>query len=350
MKLLYIPLIASLASLAWAEVGDTVGCYSKVDTSNYKENGQYETATLCATKCGDDYPYVAIKNGGMCYCLSSKPTSNLVSSSKCSTPCNGYGSIMCGGTNAYTVFVGLGEDTSSSAGSLSLSLSSSLLLLLLLSLSLSLSLSLLTLSLTSVAGADSDNTSLSTVSFSSTSDAAAATTSASSSSTVSSSTGDATKTVTQSTKSSSTSSSSSSSSLNAKLTAASTNVGAIAGGVVGGVVGLIFISLAVFFFIRYKRKNDESDEEEFFEKGSGSGGVSRGNGTTKINKYNSAFDMPMANPFSDEFADKRLSKMTQNDLADPRLNPAIVGRRRLSDGSLADETDYLRKILAVANP
>lgn len=38
------------------------------------------------------------------------------------------------------------------------------------------------------------------------------------------------------------------------------------------------------------------------------------------------------------------------DASDPRLNPVMLGRRRLSEGSLADEADYSRKILRVANP
>lgn len=319
-----------------------IGCFSQVDTSNFKENGQWETSDSCAKSCGSQYPYVAIKNGGMCYCLSTRPSSNQVSTSQCSTPCNGYGTVNCGGQNAFTVFNGLGEDTGASAGSLALLLSSS-------------STSTLT---SSTVSASTNSPSTSQVAQSTSLDEEPAPTTLSSS-TSSSSThtrvitstnqDGATKTITQSMRPTSTSSTKASSSASPQLKSSSTNVGAIAGGVVGGVVGLIAICLGVFFFIRHRR-NDESDEEEFFEKGSGSGGISRGNGTAKSKKFNSAFDMPMANPFSDEFADKRASKMTTNGLADPRLNPAIVGRKRLSDGSLADETDYSRKILAVANP
>lgn len=35
---------------------------------------------------------------------------------------------------------------------------------------------------------------------------------------------------------------------------------------------------------------------------------------------------------------------------DQRLNPVMLGERRLSEGSIADERDYSRKILRVANP
>lgn len=120
---------------------------------------------------------------------------------------------------------------------------------------------------------------------------------------------------------------------------------------VGGLAAVALIGLGVFFFMR--RRNDDDDDEEFYDKGAA--GVTRGTGTgkSKNSKFNSAFDMPLANPFvhpSDDSADKRMSRMTQAGLADPRLNPAMMGRRRLSEGSLADETDYSRKILAVSNP
>jgi cell wall integrity and stress response component len=48
----------------------------------------------------------------------------------------------------------------------------------------------------------------------------------------------------------------------------------------------------------------------------------------------------MSNPF-----------LTKEELmVDQRLNPVMLGRRRISEGSLADEADYSRKILRVANP
>ncbi|KAF3990719.1 hypothetical protein FT663_01564 [Candidozyma haemuli var. vulneris] len=343
--MIFVLLLFLASAVHSADTG--IGCFSEVETNHFMENGRWETSDLCSQRCGTSYPYVAIKNGGQCYCLTSKPTANQVYFSQCSTPCNGYGSVNCGGPNAYSVFKGLGEDTGSSAGSSS---SSSFLF----QSSSSSSSSLLAPTTSSIAS----TTPSSAVAFnpdlssSSTTSTSHTTSSMSSSSTDAETSSAPTRTVTHSSDPSSTSSSSPSASSPPDNTqrASSTNVGAIAGGVVGGVVGLICIGLAIFFFIRHKRKNDESDEEEFFEKGSGSGALSRGNGTAKSKKYNSAFDMPMANPFSDEFADKRTSKMTTNGLADPRLNPAIVGRRRLSDGSLADETDYSRKILAVANP
>lgn len=43
-------------------------------------------------------------------------------------------------------------------------------------------------------------------------------------------------------------------------------------------------------------------------------------------------------------------QQTPQQPVDQRLNPAMLGERRISDGSLADEQDYSRKILRVANP
>ncbi|KAM9887809.1 hypothetical protein OXX69_013226, partial [Metschnikowia pulcherrima] len=79
-----------------------------------------------------------------------------------------------------------------------------------------------------------------------------------------------------------------------------TNVAPIVGGVVGGVAALA-IGLAILFFIRRRNSKDDDDEEDFFKKGSAGSAV-------------------------------------------------MMGRRRLSEGSLADEADYSRKILSVANP
>lgn len=340
MKLYFF--LPFLFSIALAD-DSGLGCFSSVDTSVSKGYNQYQTSSLCASSCGDSYPYVAVKDGGYCYCLLSYPTTDEVSSSECNVKCNGYGSVMCGGTNAYTVFTGLGE----SGGSLSAGAAAS---------SSSLSSSLKTASTSTLA--------LSTVSTSTSSTSTAGTTTSDGGvtstlslggvSTYTSTSSDSNGLVVFKTVTTLLSSSTSSASKlsNSK---SSTNVGAIAGGVVGGVAALVLAGVAIFFIIRRRNADDDDDDEEdLYEKGSGS--LNRGTGTgksKKSNKINPAFDMPMTNPFAhptDEFADKRMSKMTQSGLTDPRLNPAMMGRRRLSEGSLADETDYLRKILGVANP
>lgn len=113
---------------------------------------------------------------------------------------------------------------------------------------------------------------------------------------------------------------------------------------------MALIGVAVFFFIRRRNQSDDDDDEDFYEKGGNSGAGSSSGTIKKPANFNPAFDRPMSNPFvhpSDESADKRASR---SELTDPRLNPVMMGRRRLSEGSLADEADYSRKILGVANP
>lgn len=335
-----------MLALAWAD-DSGLGCFSSVDTSVSKGSDVYQTLSLCASSCGESYPYVAIKNGGTCYCLLSLPSS-LTDSSNCNVKCNGYGTVMCGGTNAFTVFSGLGSSDSaaSASGSSNLKLASggsgsstSLKLASTSSLSSSSGQSLGSSS-SKAASSNSGSTSITSAPDDAASTSVVTSTSSENGSVIY-------KTIT--TLSTPTSSQSGSHSGSQKK---STNIGPIVGGVVGGLAALALIGVGIFFFIRHRNSEDD-DEEEFYEKGSST--LGRGTGTSKSNKskVNPAFDMPMSNPFAhptDDFADKRMSKMTQSGLTDPRLNPTMMGRRRLSEGSLADETDYSRKILGVANP
>lgn len=331
----YIPLLILL--LSYLVSADTlVGCYSSVDGT---EQGyyQYQTPSYCANECPDS-PYVALKNGGTCYCLDSKPSSDLVSSSQCDVKCNGFGSEMCGGESTFSVYVGKGaasdddDDDDNSDSSSSTEPSS-----------------------TSTTSSSSDSSSTSESSSSTTEKEKSSITSAPSSSST-----DNVELVTQSSSNSEglviirtvtkdaepTNSSSNDSKDDEKKP--STNTGAIAGGVVGGVVGLIAIGLLVFFLIKRRRNEEDDDEEEYFDKSGLGGSINRNYGTGKSKKSMKAgLDMPMTNPFTHPSDN---TGATDNDLVDPRLNPVMLGRRRLSEGSLADETDYSRKILQVANP
>ena len=332
--------VIAVLMLAARFVSADEGCFSLVDTSVSKGTQQYGTQSRCSESCGSSYPYVAMKNGGECYCLSKLPSSLLeTSSSQCSVGCNGYGQTVCGGTNAYTVFENieyLGGAVSSGAAS---SLSS-------LAASRSSSLSSRSASASSAASSSSAGESLVTDGATQSASSSIVTSDPSSSSS-----SVLMRTVTATSGSTSSPTSSSGSNLNNSENKSKTNVAPIVGGVVGGVAALA-IGLAILFFIR-RRNSKDDDEEDFYKKGSagsaGSGGVAR----AKSNKFNSVFDMPMANPFehpSDVVSEKRASSAAAGELTDPRLNPVMMGRRRLSEGSLADEADYSRKILSVANP
>lgn len=324
--------VALFAVGAWA--GDGLGCYASVDTSVSKGYNAYQTQSSCAASCGSAYPYVAVRDGGYCYCLLLLPTDE-TDSSNCDVKCNGYGQDNCGGASAYTVFTGDGTVSSAAASALD-SLSSTL------SSSSSKSSSAASAKSSQTVSASED---LITSAAGSALDAAASSTTASSLSLSTAASSLSSYTTVTKTASSSASSTASSSSAASGGNKKSSNTGAIAGGVVGGVVAVALIAVGVFFLMR-RRGSDDDHEEELYEKGAG---VSRG-GTAKGARANPAFDMPMANPFSDQFADKRASNMTTAPLSDPRLNPAMMGRRRILEGLLADETDYSRKILGVANP
>lgn len=312
---------ALLSARAVSAALQAVGCYSSIDTSVLEGYGQYETQSLCASRCGSQYPYVAIQNGGNCFCLSSLPSENLILNSECNVPCNGFGSVMCGGRNAYSVFDGLGRDSEHSQSVSSFPSASSSKRLSSTSKQLSNITTPPTHSGSAIVAATSDANG--SISY---------------------------RTVTA-TSSSSTAPNSSLKLGSDSKSSSKADVGVIAGGVVGGVVALILIIIAVFFFLRRRNLSDDEDDEDFCEKGGNSGADSSSCTIKKPGKFNkSVFDRPMSNPFvhpSDESADKRASR---SDLTDPRLNPVMMGRRRLSEGSLADEADYSRKILAVANP
>lgn len=351
----YTLVVLFLAALV-ASDDSSIGCFSSVDTSVSKGYNKFQTQSLCASLCGDSYAYVAITNGGTCYCLLSLP-STLTSDDSCNVPCNGYGSVMCGGAEAYSVFAGLGEasdassnaaaasnaDTASAGGTGAETVRAST--------------SSLGTSSSKLSTSSGRTTSTSKSKTSSTLDNGSSITSAPSDSESMSTTVIVTRASSQNgsvvyrtitMQASATASETSHSGGGSKA-----NTGAIVGGVVGGVAAAVLVAVGIFLFVRLRRSSDD-DDEEFYEKGSGT--LGRGPGTGRSKKgaaFDSALDMPMANPFAhptDEFADKRMSKMTAGGHTDPRLNPVMVGRRRLLEGSLADETDYLRKMLAVANP
>ncbi len=95
------------------------------------------------------------------------------------------------------------------------------------------------------------------------------------------------------------------------------NVGAIAGGVVVGVLVIAGVAGGMFFFVRRKR-NKEIEEEH--------------RRTAAANSFMSGKPTSSA-----------------GSITDARLDP-VMAQRRLSDGSIADNQDYSRKILRVCYP
>ncbi|GMM28397.1 hypothetical protein DAMA08_011130 [Martiniozyma asiatica (nom. inval.)] len=328
--------------------GQTVGCYSDLP-SGWVSKGEYswQSSEYCSQQCSS-YDYFALTEGNECYCGNSEPTGNTASG--CSISCVGWKEETCGGNGVYNVLaqadVVLSDVTSESSSTSSSSSSTS-------SSSLSSSSSSsetdgTTTTSSSLTSISTSATTTSTTSFTnqkqttsttsttSSFEPTSTTSSSESTSTTSSSstTGHTTDTpmhtsmitttvgnsavtsfifVTQQPSASATSSSNSSSS---SSSSSNTNKGAIIGGVVGGVLGIAIIAVAVIFLLR--RRNSYDDHESML---------------ADDEAYEEALK---TNPFaSDE---------------DNEAEKAMLGRRRLSDGSLADAADYGMAVLRVANP
>lgn len=103
--------------------------------------------------------------------------------------------------------------------------------------------------------------------------------------------------------------------------------GAIAGIVIGIIAAIIIIAGTLLFLHRRRGPN------EAYTNNGGSPSPSFGD------------------PFATRGEDKMAFGPVDDFMAvDQRLNPVMLGERRLSEGSLADDRDYSRKILRVANP
>ena len=333
----------------------------------------YSLPLWCQTQCSQKgkFPYYALKNGGECYCLKLKP---LGQTGTCNVPCKGFGTMNCGGSNSYGVFA---NPDVPDTGSLDLDTN--------------------TQSTTSTPSTSAPSTGSTTDSTTSTSEdsttdsttpslTSAPTTPPSSTTTnpPSSKTDDTTAqttsappltytliytaltsgnlvvTITQTLSiANPTLLALAASALllllaNSLQKKSSTNVGAIVGGVVGGVGGALVIALMAFFFIRWRRQAGDDDDEDYEygpEKFDDGPTLGRGNTAKGLKRLrNGALDMPMTNPFDHPLDAHAVGGVRPPALPDPRLNPVMMGRRRLSEGLLADDADYSRKILHVANP
>lgn len=327
-----------------------LACVSLIGSVSLQGTNIYQSADSCRTSCGSGYPYIAFKNGNQCYCLSSFPSSQAVAD-QCNVPCTGFGQDMCGGASDFSIYIGDGSGSISTPqqavaalqGGSSAGISSRF-----------------GASLTGLATKSTSSTTRSTTSTptaapeSSPSDTATGADSLANSG-VTDGSGKTTtliKTKTSGNSSSSTSSSlstPSSNRLHSNDNQSKSNTGAIAGGVVGGVVALALIGGLIFFLIRRRRNNDDDDDDEKdFVTDYSESPFNRSN--TSKSKNISPLDMPLDNPFDHPNDHVTNSRMNSTKLTDPRLNPVMMGRKRLSEGSLADDTDYSRKILHVANP
>lgn len=288
-----------------ADTYSALGCFTDADGS-LASRYMYQSSGYCSVNC-TSYHYFYIQNVN-CYCTNTMPTTE----GTCTIQCPGFGEVTCGGAGSYNywenlVYDGTDASSSSAAGSSTAASSSKL------SSSASSS-SPTTTDSTKTSETTADSSTLQTVVTQSDSETTVYLTSPNSQTTASSS----------HTAASSASATGGSDKQNDSSSGVSG--GAIAGIIVGVVGAIAIIAVAIFFWRRRRGQNAYTSSRS-------------PNGFT--------------DPFGARAEDKMAFGHTPPDsfmAIDQRLNPVMLGERRLSEGSIADERDYSRKILRVANP
>lgn len=287
---------------------ESLGCFTDAG-GKLASRYLYQSSSYCYNNC-TDYQYIYIQNVN-CYCTNTKPTNQ----GTCSFPCPGFGTDICGGSNAYSywenlLYIGSGDISSSSSSS--------------------------KLSTKTSSSQSSTSSTTATTSVSETTSKATTTSTELSHDVTTSSAPPQFETVTNSAKETVfiTKSGAASSSATASQSAApieDTKSGGISGGAIAGIVVGVFggIAALVAILIFWRRRNNQS-------------------AYTASRSPNHFVD-----PFGARAEDKMAFGHAPPDAfmaIDQRLNPVMLGERRLSEGSIADERDYSRKILRVANP
>ncbi|CAK37955.1 hypothetical protein CBS115989_6627 [Aspergillus niger] len=91
--------------LTTASAYTIVGCYSSPGQLTSAGTFQFQSEGYCQQICTkQNKPIFALYNGDECYCGDALPPSTAkVSSTQCETPCSGFPSDPCGGTNAWLI-------------------------------------------------------------------------------------------------------------------------------------------------------------------------------------------------------------------------------------------------------
>ncbi|KAI6895067.1 hypothetical protein D0869_05752 [Hortaea werneckii] len=297
------------------------GCYSSSGGLTDQGSYTYQTSGYCQQQCApDNFAVLGLSGGSNCWCGDALPqSSSKVSDSKCSTPCNGFGEDNCGGDGFFSVYLtgtkdeadvpeyggGGGSDSSSSSTS---SVGSS-------------STTAVEPSSTTAAAADTSSSSSQTTQThqptqATTTQAPIVVTSAAPGTTVV-----VTQPATQVADASATSSPTEDSKSDGG--GGGTNVAGVAAGVVVGVLAAAAIVAGIVLWIRHKKR--QQAEEEYKRQ-------------NQVSDFMRGSDMREPKPPPTAYSQQ----------SDSRLDPE-AGRRN-SAGSIADDQDYSRRILRVANP
>jgi len=283
--------LISPTSAAGLRTMKSAGCYSSSTPLKDQGSNIYQSSGACQPICVDlDFAVMAMTEGSNCLCGDMLPSEDSkVSDDKCDTPCDGYDKEMCGGHNYFSVFLsGTKNNVDSYAGDES-----------------------------------SSSSSASAPASSTTAAPSSSTTKAPNAGAVSTSIAPGTTVVVTMPSSQQQTESPDAASANRSDGGSSTNVAGIAAGVVVGVVAIAGIGIGLFFFMRHRKR--KAEEEEF--KRTQVGDFMRHGGTSGEGK-------PPNTGYSN--------------MSDSRLDPEA--NKRNSTGSIADNQDYSRRILRVANP
>ncbi|GAB7365847.1 hypothetical protein MBLNU230_g7179t1 [Neophaeotheca triangularis] len=326
--LAYLPILAMAQGL---NAMTYKGCYSSSRGLSDQGSHIYQTSGYCQPICVDQGSAVLGLSGGSdCWCGDQlPPEDSLVDDSNCDTGCNGYRQEDCGGDGYYSVYL-TGEkddDDVSNVGSGGNSGNNND-------------------SNNSSDDDDDDDDSASSSSSSNSDSDSSTTTSSAPRETTRASTAQpsvitsvapgTTVVVTQTPAPDNADADRSRQSLspeeeeenNSDDSGSDTNVAGIAAGVVVGVLVLIAIAVGAFFFIRRRRK--QRAEQEY-------------------NRSNQVSDFMAGGGAAPGMREtSRPPNTGYSQMSDQRLDPE-VGRRN-SVGSIADNEDYSRRILRVANP
>lgn len=242
-----------------------VGCFKSKEGHTYEYSFNWMSDGECAKKCQAKKKASMILNGSDCFCGDMHPRKkDKVDDAKCSFPCPGWPSVMCGsGTDEYfsvwktgikTIVEYVGEDDEIAASKSSSAAAAA--------------------SATKTAAHDQPSPAVVTV-------------------------GGQTVVVTPS------------SDADEEKKDSGPNKAGIAAGVVVGVIVIAAAAGGIWFFLRKKRRNELEEE------------------------------------YKRQAAIKAFVTPAETSTFDTRLDPAVM--RRMSDGSIADNQDYSRRILKVTN-
>ncbi|KAI5248394.1 WSC-domain-containing protein [Aureobasidium subglaciale] len=284
--------LSALTSALTAGVVTSAGCFNDSDGLTQSDTYNYQSKGHCQEQCiGADATVMAMSNANECWCGTTlPPKSSLTDNSKCSLACVGYPTDTCGGNGYWSVYFTTTEtDINYYGGGGSSSSSSS-----------------------SSAAAKSSAASSSTSLAASTVTSATSASAASDKATVITSIAPGkTVIITQAPASQATNSAGAKESKKG-----GSNTVGIAVGVVVGIVVVAALAGAAFFFWRRKQRREAET------------------GHQQLNDYSSSSQKPMA---------------FRSAGPDARIDPDAMAQRRMSDGSIADNEDYSRRILKVTN-